>query len=262
MVPVISIRNLNKFYGTKQVLSDISIDICPGQIIGYIGPNGAGKSTTVKILCGLISDFTGEVLIRGIDVRKDPVGVKSIIGYVPEMAELYDVLTPMEFLRLSGALYNLDAVVAATRAGTMLEAFGLAGNSDQRMDTFSKGMKQKVLIISGLLHNPDILILDEPLGGLDANSVIIVKDLLDKMASKGKTIFYCSHMMDIVEKVSDRIILIDKGKVIAEGTFEELKMKDGDNTLEKIFAHLTADESLSGASDKLIKAFENRAGSV
>jgi len=260
MEPIISIRNLSKYYGPKKVLSDISIDISPGQVIGYIGPNGAGKSTTVKILCGLISDFTGEVMIRGIDVKKDPVGVKSLIGYIPEMAELYDVLTPMEFLRFVGALYNLPSEVASVRAETMLEAFGLAGNRDQRMDTFSKGMKQKVLIVSGLLHNPDILILDEPLSGLDANSVIIVKDLLGKMASKGKTIFYCSHMMDIVEKVSDRIILINDGKVVADGTFEELKMKDGDNTLEKIFAHLTADESLNGASDKLFRAFEDKTG--
>ena len=260
MDPIISIRHLNKYYGPRKVLSDISIDISPGQIIGYIGPNGAGKSTTVKILCGLISDFTGEVLIRNIDVKKNPVEVKSLIGYVPEMAELYDVLTPMEFLRFIGVLYNLPAEVAAGRAEIMLDAFGLAGNKDQRMDTFSKGMKQKVLIISGLLHNPEILILDEPLSGLDANSVIIVKDLLDKMASNGKTIFYCSHMMDIVEKVSDRIILINEGKVVADGTFEELKMKEGDNTLEKIFAHLTADESLTGASEKLINAFGNDHG--
>ena len=256
MDPVISIRNLNKYYGAKKVLSDISIDINPGQIIGYIGPNGAGKSTTVKILCGLISDFTGEVLIRGINVKKDPVGVKRLIGYIPEMAELYDVLTPLEFLSFMGALYNLPVDVTSDRAINMLEAFNLAGNRDQRMDTFSKGMKQKVLIISGLLHNPEILILDEPLNGLD-DSVIIVKDLLNKMASKGKTIFYCSHMMDIVEKVSDRIILINEGKVVADGTFDELKLKEGDNTLEKIFAHLTADESLAGASDKLMNSFGN-----
>jgi len=123
------------------------------------------------------------------------------------------------------------------------------------MDTFSKGMKQKVLISSGLLHNPDIIILDEPLSGLDANSVIIVKDLISKLAESGKTIFYCSHMMDIVEKVSDRIILINEGIVVADGTFEELKQKQGDSSLEQIFARLTANESLSEASEKLMNAF-------
>lgn len=255
MKPIISIRNLNKFYGSKQVLKNISIDILPGQVIGYIGPNGAGKSTTVKILVGLISDFTGEVLVKDIDIQKNPLGVKSIVGYVPELAELYDVLTPNEFLSLMGSLYSLPREVVAERSHRMLDAFGLAGNADQRMETFSKGMKQKVLITSGLLHNPDIIILDEPLSGLDANSVIIIKELLDKLAKSGKTIFYCSHMMDIVEKVSDRIILINDGEVVADGSFEELQQSGGNSSLEQIFAKLTSSEAMHEASDKLMDAF-------
>ncbi len=256
MQPIISIRNLNKSYGTKQVLSNISIDIMPGQVIGYIGPNGAGKSTTVKILSGLISDFTGEVFVKGINIKENPLGVKSLIGYVPELAELYDVLTPNEFLSLMGALYQLPEATVVERSSRMLDAFGLAGNADQRMDTFSKGMKQKVLITSGLLHNPDIIILDEPLSGLDANSVIIIKELIDKLAKSGKTIFYCSHMMDIVEKVSDRIILINNGQVVADGSFEELKQNQENNSLEQIFAKLTSSEAMHEASDKLMNAFE------
>ena len=252
MEPIICIRNLSKNYGLNQVLKDINIDIYPGQVIGYIGPNGAGKSTTVKILCGLIPNFSGQVTLKGIDIRKDPVAVKSFIGYVPELAELYDVLTPKEFLTLVGSLYNLAPAVVAERSEGMLEAFGLLGNMDQRMDTFSKGMKQKVLITSGLLHNPDIIMLDEPLSGLDANSVIIVKDLIRKLANKGKTIFYSSHMMDIVEKVSDRIILINAGTVVADGTIEELKQKQGDINLEQIFAHFTSNESMTEASGKLM----------
>jgi ABC-2 type transport system ATP-binding protein len=257
MEPIISIRNLYKNYGSKQVLKNINIEIHPGQVIGYIGPNGAGKSTTVKILCGLISDFSGQVTIKGIDIKQNPVAVKSLIGYVPEMAELYDVLTPKEFLSLVGSLYNLAPEMVAERGEGMLEAFGLAGNMNQRMDTFSKGMKQKVLITSGLLHNPDIIILDEPLSGLDANSVIIVKELISKLADSGKTIFYSSHMMDIVEKVSDRIILINEGSVVADGTFEELKQKQGDSSLEQIFAHLTSNESMSEASGKLMDILGN-----
>jgi ABC-2 type transport system ATP-binding protein len=256
MEPIISIRNLSKHYGTKQVLKDISIDIMPGQIIGYIGPNGAGKSTTVKILSGLISDFEGEVIVKGIDIKQDPVGVKALIGYVPELAELYDVLTPNEFLTLMGALYNMPQELVAERACRMLDAFGLGGNMDQRMDTFSKGMKQKVLITSGLLHNPDIIILDEPLSGLDANSVIIIKELMDKLAKSGKTIFYCSHMMDIVEKVSDRIILINEGCIVADGSFEELKQNQTNSSLEQIFARLTSTESMHEASEKLMSAFD------
>ncbi len=255
MNPIISLTNVYKSYGAKQVLKGINLSIYPGQVIGYIGPNGAGKSTTVKILCGLISDYEGEVIIDGINLKDDPITVKSKIGYVPELAELYDVLTPAEFLGFMGELYNMPKELADDRILKMLTAFGLEANMHQRMDTFSKGMRQKVLIISGLLHNPYIIILDEPLSGLDANSVIIVKDLISKLAKEGKTIFYCSHMMDVVEKVSDRIVLINEGTVLADGSFEELQQQQGNQSLEKIFAHMTAKESLSDAADQLMSAF-------
>lgn len=255
MDPIISLKNVYKNYGDKKVLKGINLDIYPGQVIGYIGPNGAGKSTTVKILCGLISDYEGEVTIEGINLKVDPIAVKARIGYVPELAELYDVLTPTEFLGFMGELYNMPKELAADRITKMLAAFGLEANMHQRMDTFSKGMRQKVLISSGLLHNPDIIILDEPLSGLDANSVIIVKDLISKLAKDGKTIFYCSHMMDVVEKVSDRIVLINEGAVIADGSFEELQQQQGNQSLEKIFAHMTSKDSLSDAADQLMNAF-------
>lgn len=170
MQPAIVIEDLRKSYGEKQVLKGINLEIYPGQIIGYIGPNGAGKSTTVKILCGLINDYEGTVAVNGIDLKKEPVKVKSMIGYVPELAELYEVLTPREFLELMGQLYGVPEQVLAVRIAGLMDAFGLENNLNQRMDTFSKGMRQKVLIASGILHNPDILILDEPLSGLDANS--------------------------------------------------------------------------------------------
>lgn len=256
MNPVISIRNLQKNYGSKQVLKGISLDVYPGQVLGYIGPNGAGKSTTVKILCGLLPDYEGEVTIKGVNLKQQPLQVKQWIGYVPELAELYDVLTPVEFLEFTGSLYGLEAAVCRERIDRMLSAFGLTGQMNQRMDSFSKGMRQKVLLASGLLHNPDIIILDEPLSGLDANSVIIVKELISKLAKDGKTIFYCSHMMDVVEKVSDRIILIDQGQVIADGSFEELKQQQGNKSLEQIFAGLTAHDSLSQAADELMRAFD------
>ncbi len=256
MNPIISIRNLKKNYGDKQVLKGISFDVYPGQILGYIGPNGAGKSTTVKILCGLIADYEGEVTIKGVDLKQNPLEVKRLIGYVPELAELYDVLTPAEFLQFAGNLYGLDTTVCDERISKMMSAFGLADNINQRMDSFSKGMRQKVLLASGLLHNPDIIILDEPLSGLDANSVIIVKELISKLAKDGKTIFYCSHMMDVVEKVSDRIILIDQGTVIADGSFDELKQQQGNKSLEQIFAGLTAQDSLTRAADDLMRAFD------
>lgn len=238
ILPLIRIVDLKKSYGTKEILKGINLDIFPGQVIGYIGPNGAGKSTTVKILTGLIEDFTGTVEINGINIQEDPLAVKALLGYVPENAELYEVLTPMEYLNFIGKLYGMEDNTIQERSLKLLTAFGLESNATNRMDTFSKGMRQKVLLISGIIHNPQIIVLDEPLSGLDANAVIFVKELISLLAKEGKTIFYCSHMMDVVEKVSDRILLINQGSIIADGTIEELKT-DPNESLEHIFAKLT-----------------------
>ena len=245
---IISIKGLRKSFDTNQVLKGIDLEIEPGQIIGYIGPNGAGKSTTVKILAGLDNDFEGEVLIDGINVKEDPIAVKRIIGYVPEVTELYDLLTPMEFLELVGKLHGLEQNTIEERATRMLTFFDLKDSLNNRMETFSKGMRQKVLLVSGLLHQPKIIFLDEPLSGLDANSVILVKDIISKLAEEGATIFYSSHMMDIVEKVSDRIILLNEGVVFADGNFDTLKNQYGD-TLENIFSKLTGGEAQRGNTD-------------
>ncbi len=253
--PIIQIRNLSKSYGSKLVLKNLSLDIYPGQVIGYIGPNGAGKSTTVKILTGLIPEFSGEVLVDGISMQDNPQEIKKRIGYVPENAELYEVLTPMEYLDFIGKLYGLEDNLLQTRAQKLLTAFGLGNNIDDRMDTFSKGMRQKVLLISGIIHNPQIIILDEPLSGLDANAVIMVKELITRLSQEGKTIFYCSHVMDVVEKVSDRILLINKGDIIADGTFESLK-QDHSDTLERVFAHLTGRTESASETDAIINAFD------
>lgn len=253
LTPIISIHNLRKNYGEKQVLKGINLEIYPGQVIGYIGPNGAGKSTTVKVLTGLISDFEGEVLFEGKRIQDDVTAIKSQIGYVPENAEIYDVLTPLEYLDFIGKLYGMDEDQIATRAQKLLTAFGIGTNANQRMDTFSKGMRQKVLLISGIIHNPKIIILDEPLSGLDANAVIMVKELIALLAKEGKTIFYCSHMMDVVEKVSDRILLISNGEIIADGSFEELKA-GGNQTLENIFAKLTGKEESNKEANDVLNA--------
>jgi len=253
MQPIISLRDVYKSYDQKQVLNGISLDIFPGQIIGYIGPNGAGKSTTVKILCGIIRDYEGTVLIHGRPLADDLLEAKSKVGYIPELAELYDVLTPDEYLSFIGKLHHLSDEVIAERSEKMLRSFGLLENRHQRMDSFSKGMRQKVLIISGLLHNPSIVILDEPLSGLDANAVILVKELMQALKAEGKTIFYCSHMMDVVEKVSDRIILINNGSIVADGTIEELRGYAGES-LEHIFSKLTSSGDQGQKAGEFISA--------
>ncbi len=253
MQPIITVSHLNKQYGQKTVLNNISLDIYPGQIIGYIGPNGAGKSTTVKILTGIIQDYQGDVMVMGKNLRDNILEVKSKIGYIPELAELYDLLTPREYLAFIGKLYHLADDVIEDRSRKMLDSFSLLDNIDQRMDSFSKGMKQKVLITSGLLHNPTIVIMDEPLSGLDANAVILVKELLQALKQEGKTIFYCSHMMDVVEKVSDRIILINNGSIIADGTIDELRQSSADS-LEQIFSRLTSGGNQVQKADDLAAA--------
>jgi ABC-2 type transport system ATP-binding protein len=255
----IIIRNLKKSYGKgdkkNEVLKGINLNINPGQIIGYIGPNGAGKSTTVKILCGILPDFEGEITIFGKDLKKESLEIKKHIGYVPETGALYDLLTPMEYLRFIGTLYGLDKDKIESRTTNLLSFFGMEKHADQRMDTFSKGMKQKILITAGIINNPDIIFLDEPLSGLDANAVILVKNLLTNLAKDGKTIFYCSHLMDVVEKISDRIILINNGIVVADGTFEELKTEKAD-TLEMLFAQLTDRHENTISAENLLNGFQ------
>lgn len=257
MEPIITIRHLSKQYSGKTVLNDINLDIYAGQVIGYIGPNGAGKSTTVKILCGIVQDYEGEVTVAGKSLRDNVLDVKKMIGYIPELSELYDLLTPREYLTFVGKLYHLPDNIIEERSRRMLDSFGLLENIDQRMDSFSKGMRQKVLITSGLLHNPSIVILDEPMSGLDANAVIMIKELLQVMKQEGKTIFYCSHMMDVVEKVSDRIVLINKGNIIANGTIEELRL-GGSDSLERIFSKLTSADDLSQKAGDFASAFNDR----
>src|SRR5688500_12857979 len=170
-MPIIQTSSLKKEYSGNYVLKGISLNIESGQIVGYIGPNGAGKSTTIKILTGIISDFEGEAVVLGLDVRKNPVEIKQKIGYIPEQAALYDVLTPIEYLRFVGKLYQLEDSLIEKKSWELLRLFDLADKAKSRMNGYSKGMKQKVLLISGLIHNPEIIFLDEPLSGLDANAV-------------------------------------------------------------------------------------------
>lgn len=236
---VIKINNLSKQFAKHVVLRNVSLSVNAGELIGYIGPNGAGKSTTIKILCGLMPDFTGTVQVLGMDVTHNTIDIKKRIGYIPENAVLYEVLTPVEYLHFVAQLYHLRGPSIHQKIIDLLALFGLDHARNSRMSTFSKGMKQKVLLISGLLHNPDIIFLDEPLSGLDANAVILVKEILMQLKQSGKTIFYSSHIMDVVEKLSDRIIIINQGQLIADGTFQQLVSQSHSNSLEQIFTQLT-----------------------
>jgi ABC-2 type transport system ATP-binding protein len=237
---VITIKDLQMgFVYNNLVLKGINLEVERGQIIGYIGPNGAGKSTTIKIILGLVQGYTGEVKVLNHDISDGDVEYKKKIGYVPEVADIYDNLTAREYLTFIGELYGIAYHEADEKAQKLMKVFGIEGVYDSRISSYSKGMKQKVLIISSLLHNPDILFWDEPLSGLDANSVMIVKEILAQLAAQGKTIFYSSHIMDVVEKISNRIILIKDGQIVADGSFDELKHKCKEGSLEEVFNQLT-----------------------
>lgn len=232
-------KNFRKGGDQLQVLKGIDLDIYAGEVIGYLGGNGAGKSTTVKILCGILGDFTGEVSILGLDVRKEPLKIKRQIGYIPENALMYEHLTPREYLEFIGTMYNMPPADIQEAIRRLLFQFGMQDHMNERMTAFSKGMKQKIHIISAMLHNPDILFMDEPLNGLDANAVIMIKEMIAQWAKEGKTIFYCSHLMDVVEKVASRIVLIDQGIVVANGTLADLEAAEGASSLETLFTKLT-----------------------
>jgi ABC-2 type transport system ATP-binding protein len=249
---VLSLQNLTMSYSGKDVLNGINLDVYRGQIIGYIGPNGAGKSTTLKIMLGLVDGYGGTVEIFGHNIATTDHTYKQKIGYVPENAEIYDNLTAAEYLSFIAELYGLDRHEAELKSLSLLKEFDMENVFHSRISSFSKGMRQKVLIISSLLHNPDLIFLDEPLSGLDANSVMVIKDMLEALANQGKTIFYSSHIMDVVEKISNRIVLLVNGEIAADGSFDELKEQSKAGSLESIFNQLTGFDEHKETAEKIV----------
>lgn len=240
--PAVVLSGLQKSFGPKTVLDGLDLHVERGQVFGYLGPNGAGKTTTVRILVGMLDGFRGRAEVAGFDVAIDPIEVKRRIGYVAENAQLYETLTVFEHLHLVGRLRGLDDDLVAERGLRMLEAFDLEGRVSFRLGALSKGMRQKVMIAAALLHDPEVLFLDEPLAGLDVHSAVLAKTLIRALADSGRTVFYCSHMMDVVERVCDRMVILNGGRIVADGTFEDLRKgrRDG-GTLERVFLELTSD---------------------
>lgn len=238
---VIELRNICKDYATTRALTGISLSVNSGEVFGYIGGNGAGKTTTIKILTGLIKPTSGEALICGQNILTNPLEVKAAIGYVPESGALFDKLSPREYLTNIGRLYRLSDGAIKSGLDEWLDYFGLSERIDQRMEVFSKGTKQKVVWIAALLHNPRVMIFDEPLSGLDVEAITRAKDLMKKFASEGKTIFYSSHLIDIVEKVCTRIAVLHKGKIVGVGTIDELRGGSGSASLEETLVRLWKD---------------------
>ena len=249
-------EHLSREYGSKVALFDLSLRVEPGEILGFLGPNGAGKSTTVKILTGMIRPTAGRAVVAGFDIVAQPLEAQARIGYVPETAALYDGLTAAEYLELIACLHHLDPKTAGPRCGELLELFDLAGVQHQRLTEFSKGMRQKVLIAAALIHSPEVLFLDEPLDGLDVNAALVVKEVLKQLAGQGRTILFCSHILDVVERMCTRLVIINNGRQIAGGTAEEIRQAAGAATLEEAFSRLTGVSDVGRVASEFIAALD------
>lgn len=252
----IVLQELSKSYDNKEAVKALNLSVKPGEIIGFLGPNGAGKSTTIKMLTCLIRPTGGSASVAGYDIVKNPIEVKQRMGYVPESGALFETLSSIEYLRFLAELHHLDRRMAEQRAEEFLTLFGLWPERDQRMQEYSKGMKQKVLICSALLHNPEVLFLDEPLNGLDATSASVFKEVLRQLAGQGKTIFFCSHILDVVEKFCQRIMIIDHGALITDGTPAEIARSTGVETLEEAFCSLTGSRNIKDSASDFLQAME------
>jgi ABC-2 type transport system ATP-binding protein len=253
---MIATENLTKNYGETPALVGLTLRAEPGEILGFLGPNGAGKSTTVRILTGLIPATSGRAIVAGFDVAADPIEAKKRLGYVPETPALFEALTADAFLDIMGALYHLDPGTSRARRRELLELFGLAHARFQRLREFSKGMKQKVVIVSALLHRPEVLILDEPFDGLDANAALVMKGLLREMAAQGRTILFSSHILEVVERICTRICIIDKGRLVAEGTAAELCQRFRTTTLDEAFGRLTGVRDAAAVTADILAALD------
>ncbi len=237
---MIKLINLTKDFKTTLAVNRLNLEVAAGEIYGFIGPNGAGKTTTIRMMGGIIEPTDGKILIGGIDVSRDPVGAKKIIGFVPDRPFLYEKLTGMEFMKFIADLYRIDLQVFSRRAGELLEQFALLEWKDEIIEAYSHGMKQRLIIAAALLHDPRVMVIDEPMVGLDPEAVRMVRDILKGLASQNVTVFVSTHTLSLAEDLCDRIGVIHKGTLLAQGTVAELNLaaKTGEARLEEVFLTL------------------------
>lgn len=238
---LIETRNLLKRYGDKLAVNNVSFDVQAGEIFGFLGPNGAGKTTTIKMIVGLLQPTSGTVKVDGFDIQSQALQAKAASGYVPDTPNLYAKLTGRELLRFVGDLYHLDRKQVAHRVDELLRILELAAAAEDTIDSYSHGMQQKTALAAALVHDPRVLVLDEPTVGLDPKSARLIKDILRQMAERGAAVFLSTHILEIAERMCDRIGIINKGELIAIGTMDELRElgKSGETSLEDIFLGLT-----------------------
>ena len=253
---MLEIRHLFRSYRGIPAVEDVNFRIGPGEIVGFLGPNGAGKSTTVKIITGLLRANEGKVLFEGRDIRDDMVAFRKVLGYVPEEAHLYTYLSGLEYLQLVGRLRGLGERLIETKATGLLELLHLKSWQHTPISSYSKGMRQQVLIAAALLHDPKLLIFDEPLSGLDVASGRLFKDLLEILAAQGKAVLYISHVLETVEQVCNRVIVIAGGKVLADAPPSELTTLMSLPNLESVFAQLVQQQDTRAAAERIVEIMQ------
>ena len=253
---MLEIKGLTKRYSSIPVVNGVSFVLRPNEVSGYLGPNGSGKTTTVKLLTGLLQPTQGHIFFDGLDIKKNLIEYKRRLGYVPEEPDLYPYLTGWEYLQLIGRLRSLPEKILARKIDHFLQLFSLHRHRHSPLSSYSKGMRQKILISAALLHNPDILVFDEPESGLDVASALVFRNLVKSLAQEGKTILYSSHILEVVEKVCSRVIILHKGNIVANDSVERLRDLMKLPSLEDIFSQLVLREDPEKIAREIVEVMK------
>jgi ABC-2 type transport system ATP-binding protein len=254
---MLELRGVTKRYTGIPVVSDVSFIAASGEVTGYLGPNGSGKSTTLKMITGLIEPSEGEILFNGVPIMRNRIAHKQRLGYVPEEPHLYPHLTGAEYLEMVGQLRGIADREVAQKTSGFLRLLGLTGDRDVPISSYSKGMRQKILLAAALLHNPDLVLLDEPFSGLDVNSALVLRGLIRELAARGKVVLFSSHELDTVERVSSRIVILHKGRVVANDSIEQLRALMSLPTLEGIFSQLAVEQNTEAVTQEMMELIES-----
>src|ERR1700691_6025515 len=248
---MLELRHVSKRFSSIPAVDDVSFCARPGEITGYLGPNGSGKSTTMKMITGLLEMSGGEILFDGVPIQRDPIAYRQRMGYVPEEPHLYAHLTGLEYLTMVGQLRNLPAKSSAEKIGGLLRLFSLHGDRHVAISSYSKGMRQKVLLSAALLHNPDLILLDEPFSGLDVGSSLVIRSLIQELAARGKVVLFSSHELETVERVSSRVVILHRGKIVADDSIANLRSLMALESLEAIFSQLAVEQDTGAMSREI-----------
>lgn len=256
VVAMIELKGVSKKFSVFTVVNNVSFTVRPGEVLGYLGPNGAGKTTTIRMLAGLLEPNKGEILFQGRDIRRDLHVFKKRLGYVPEQSEIYPHLSAYDYLTMVGRLRRLPERTLKAKIAGFMDVFDLRRDMDSPLSTYSKGMRQKVLIAAALLHDPDILLLDEPLSGLDVTTGLVIRDLIRHLAQENKIIIYSSHVLEVTEQVCSRVIILHQGNVVANDSVENLRALMHLPSLTEIFSQLVVHEDTARAAERIVETMK------